>query len=486
MLTYFAVNDSKIASTIGNRSFSNRSLTPIIDRRDRKLIGKGSKMRIVKDFAKFPQPTLNIEKGITNLINKDERGKSEDLINYSESCENTIKTKRTRSFSADDNSHLNVSIIIENNEELKKNNIEEKTDQKHELIIDSVNFEVLNQNTTNHNLLLNSESLIVVDNDTVIHSGIPFLPCINTLKNKSITNESHDDYIISNHINNESTTRENNENTNNNKNNLISVFNNDDKNHINEDDDISSFVNHVETLLVGSVALSSHKNILKSEITANNEGNEISYIDDCDDAIIADFDNEYKQLTLSSINESICINENSSDNMNNMSVVCNNDEDENYMKEMKNENNDLSNCNEIEVEGRMEESKQNNYNDNDHNMNIQVDNIIQNEICPSPIGKKSIITSMPEPSRTLHENYKKQIFNSHSRSNPNLTLNSNSDSNLILNNINLNKKGDVIPLHLHQDDHNNIELNTVVDCPLVEGLGHEDAFKPRRSSIQVT
>ena len=470
-----------MASTIGNRSFSNRSLTPIIDRKDRKLIGKGSKMRIVKDFAKFPQPTLNIniEKSITNLMNKDERGKSKDSINSDGSCENAVKTK-SQSFSADDNSYLNVSIIIENNEELNKNknNVDEKTEQKHELITDSVNFEAFNQ--TNFNLLLNGESLIVVDNDTIIHSGIPFLPCINTVKNKSFINENHDDYVISNHINNEITTREINENTNNDKNNLISIFNNDENNPINKNDDISSFINHDKTLLVGSVASSSHKNILKSEIAANNEGNEISYIDDCDDAIIANFDNEYKQLTLSSTNESICININTSDNMNNILTACNNDLDENHMKEMNNEINNRNNCNEKEVEAIMKERKEDT--DNDHNMNIQIDNNnIRNEICH--ISKTSISTSMPEPSRTLHVDHNKTFFNPHSRPSSSLNSYSNLDSNLILNNINLNKKVDTI--HLHQDDHNNIELNTVVDCPLVEGLGHEDAFKPRRSSIQV-
>ena len=440
-------------------------------------------MRIVKDFAKFPQPTinLNIEKGITNLMNKDEREKSKDIVN-SESCENAVKIK-SRSFSADDNSYLNVSIIIENNEELNNHknndNIDEKNEQKHELIIDSVNSEALNQ--TNFNLLLNNESLIVVDNDSIIHSGIPFLPCINTVKNKSFINENHDDYIINNHINNENTTRQINENTNNENKNLISVFDNDENNHINKNDDISSFINHDKTLLARSVASSSHENILNSEIAANNEGNKNFYMDDCDDAIIANFDNEYKQLTLSSTNESICINKNTSDNMNNILIACNNDINENCMKELENEICNRSNCNENEVEAKLKESKEDN--DNDQNMNIEIDNNIRNEICP--IGKESINSLTPEPSRTLHEDHNKTFFNPHSRPNPNLNSNANLDTNLILNNINLNKKGDII-IHLHQEDHNNIELNTVVDCPLVEGLGHEDAFKPRRSSIQVT
>ena len=62
-LIIITVNDSKTITTVGNKSFSTRSLTPIIDRKDKKLVGKGTKMRIVKDFAKFPSSAIKIEKG---------------------------------------------------------------------------------------------------------------------------------------------------------------------------------------------------------------------------------------------------------------------------------------------------------------------------------------------------------------------------------------------------------------------------------------
>ena len=415
-LIIIVVNDTKTITTVGSKSFSTRSLTPIIDRKERKLTGQGTKMKIVKDFAKFPSSAIKLERGenITKIgsINGD--------------IENSVTTKDGK-FPNNVTTHSLVSDNIEINEVLNKG--EKEKEEGDELVQESTNQ--VSMSTSHLNVPFKNDIINIDNSDSILNSEISVEQTENIINYELLQDEEKYDDRINNQTKYETIICGKNENENDdvnkneNKKNVISTL-------IDvEDNCISSFSNHGETttLLTRSVVTSSHQNILKSEIASNCLENDqlFSAADKCDIASTNDTENENK-------------NENKNDNV----------------KEME------------------EKNDENNSNNNDTNTNIATEKNSES-VAISSI-KKSVSISTLEPSRAF--------FNSYSPSNSNLNLN---DLYLISNNSNINlndKRSDMISLD--QDEHNNIELNTVIDCPLVEGLGQEDAFKPRRSSIKVS
>ena len=498
VLTLFiiAVNDSKTITTIGNKSFSTRSLTPIIDRKDKKLVGKGTKMRIVKDFAKFPPSAIKIEKG--KKITK--------KSSVSGDIENSV-TINNGKFPNNVTTHLLVADKIENNEVLNEGEGEggEKEEQD-ELVQESINQ--VSMSTTHLNAPFKNDIISIEKSDSITNSENPLEKNINIINYELLKNEKIVDYDTNDQTKNESIVHGKNKNenenddVNKNENKFISTLVNV------EDKNVSLLINRDKTtLLTNSIVTSSHQNILKSEIASNCMENEhFSTVNKCDTAITNEKENENENVnenkTLITVNRSNFITVSTSDNIDKILDASINEIDKENLKETENEkinqNNDNDNDNDDDNVIEMEENnKDNNFDNNsknnpvNNNTNINIETEKNSESVSISSIKKSVSISINEPSRTF--------FNSHSpsNSNSNLNLNSNLNSNLNKlnlnnsnvtsnnNNINLNNiRSDVVPLD--QSEHNNIELNTVIDCPLVEGLGQEDAFKPRRSSIKVS
>ena len=506
VLTLFiiAVNDSKTITTIGNKSFSTRSLTPIIDRKDKKLVGKGTKMRIVKDFAKFPPSAIKIEKG--KKITK--------KSSVSGDIENSV-TINNGKFPNNVTTHLLVADKIENNEVLNEGEGEggEKEEQD-ELVQESINQ--VSMSTTHLNAPFKNDIISIEKSDSITNSENPLEKNINIINYELLKNEKIVDYDTNDQTKNESIVHGKNKNenenddVNKNENKFISTLVNV------EDKNVSLLINRDKTtLLTNSIVTSSHQNILKSEIASNCMENEhFSTVNKCDTAITNEKEKENENenenenesvnenKTLITVNRSNFVTVSTSDNIDKILDASINEIDKENLKETENEkinqNNDNDNDNDDDNVIEMEENnKDNNFDNNsknnpvNNNTNINIETEKNSESVSISSIKKSVSISINEPSRTF--------FNSHSpsNSNSNLNLNSNLNSNLNKlnlnnsnvtsnnNNINLNNiRSDVVPLD--QSEHNNIELNTVIDCPLVEGLGQEDAFKPRRSSIKVS
>ena len=486
-LIIITVNDSKTITTVGNKSFSTRSLTPIIDRKDKKLVGKGTKMRIVKDFAKFPSSAIKIEKGKKITKKSSVSGDTENSV--------TIENEK---FPNSVTVHSLVADQIENKKVLNEGEKEEQD----ELVQESINQ--VSMSTTRLNAPFKNDTNKTENSNSIINSENPLEKNINSINYELLKNEENADFNINNRTKIESIVHGKNKNekenddVNKNENEFISTLVNV------EDENVPLLINHDKTtLLTNSVVTSSYQNILKSEIASNCMKNELfSTVYKFDNAITNGIknekedenenENENKNLTLTTMNKSNFITNNTSDDFDKIEDDYTNEIDKENSKETKNEKINQKNDNDSDNVKEMEEKvDDNNFNNdlnnssNNDNTNLNIETEKNSESIAISSIQKSVFISINEPSRTF--------FNSHSPSNSNTNLNSNLNNlNLINlnitsnnNNINLNnKRNDAVSLD--QNEHNNIELNTVIDCPLVEGLGQEDAFKPRRSSIKVS
>ena len=485
-LIIITVNDSKTITTVGNKSFSTRSLTPIIDRKDKKLVGKGTKMRIVKDFAKFPSSAIKIEKGKKITKKSSVSGDTENSV-----------TMENEKFPNNVTVHSLVADQIENKKVLNEGEKEEQD----ELVQESINQ--VSMSTTRLNAPFKNDTNKTENSNSIINSENPLEKNINSINYELLKNEENADFNINNRTKIESIVHGKNKNekenddVNKNENEFISTLVNV------EDENVPLLINHDKTtLLTNSVVTSSYQNILKSEIASNCMKNELfSTVYKFDNAITNGIknekedenenENENKNLTLTTMNKSNFITNNTSDDFDKIEDDYTNEIDKENSKEMKNEKINQKNDNDSDNVKEMEEKNEDNFNNdlnsnsNNNNTNLNIETEKNSESIAISSIKKSVSTSINEPSRTF--------FNSHFPSNSNTNLNSNLN-NLNLNNLNItsnnnninlnNKRNDAVSLD--QNEHNNIELNTVIDCPLVEGLGQEDAFKPRRSSIKVS